>query len=241
MESLSPKNNSFSQPATPSENFDVSFLANYICRVGSLLLDVPERQLSDLVFSNKETESKLQEFARNVKKLAIFVQKKVPEEEAASPAGDDEIASQPQSPSRASQLFISTPQDSKAELSCSLDLTFTNDRTRILAFVKRNPSKFSPTDMRSEKQVSSQIQAIELGEGSPFDVLHSYVASALEPYFASFAQSRYDFKEGEKKDVQIGERPFPRCFLQTPKKKNNSRQTKPPSRHSCHFPEHGRA
>ena len=138
---------------------------------------------------------KLQEFIKNNEKLAIFIQKRYPDElvEGSESVGTQTDSNLPPSPSPLSEPTYQL----------TLELVFTNDKTKVLAFTKRNPVKFSPSELRSEKQVSTQIQAIELGEGSPIDILHSYIASTFEPYFVTYAQNRFNFREGVK-DVQIG-------------------------------------
>lgn len=42
--------------------------------------------------------------------------------------------------------------------------------------------------IEGEKSIQSQLRVISLGEGSPYETLHSYVSSAMAPYFKSFVR-----------------------------------------------------
>lgn len=43
--------------------------------------------------------------------------------------------------------------------------------------------------LEAEKSISSQLRTVILNEGSPYETLHSYIASAVSPYFKSFLHS----------------------------------------------------
>ncbi len=53
----------------------------------------------------------------------------------------------------------------------------------------------------NNKTVASQIQTINLGEGSPFETLHNYVHNSFGPYFRSYikkmSQSQSDQQLGK--------------------------------------------
>ena len=42
--------------------------------------------------------------------------------------------------------------------------------------------------IEGEKSIQSQLRVISLGEGSPYETLHSYVSAAMAPYFKSFVR-----------------------------------------------------
>ena len=49
-----------------------------------------------------------------------------------------------------------------------------------LVFIKRGPV------VEADKSFSSQLQIMNLGDGSPYETLHSYVSNAVSPYFKSY-------------------------------------------------------
>ena len=59
--------------------------------------------------------------------------------------------------------------------------------------VKRGPV------VEAEKALSTQLRLMTLGEGSPYETLHDYVAGAVAPYFKSFVRdSGKADREGDK-------------------------------------------
>ena len=40
--------------------------------------------------------------------------------------------------------------------------------------------------MEADKSFPSQLQIMNLGDGSPYETLHSYVSNAVSPYFKSY-------------------------------------------------------
>lgn len=62
----------------------------------------------------------------------------------------------------------------------STEMHFTNLRVAGIAFVKRG------IVIEADKSISVQIRCMTLNEGSPYETLHSYVSSAVAPYFKSY-------------------------------------------------------
>ncbi len=64
----------------------------------------------------------------------------------------------------------------------SVNVHFTNARTASVVFVKKGAL------LEAEKPVGSQLRVISLSDGSPYETLHSYVSTAVAPYFKSFVR-----------------------------------------------------
>ncbi len=64
----------------------------------------------------------------------------------------------------------------------SLNVHFSNARTASVVFVKRSAT------LEAEKSVGAQLRVMSLSDGSPYETLHSYVSTAVAPYFKSFVR-----------------------------------------------------
>ncbi|XP_040576126.1 dynein heavy chain, cytoplasmic [Lepeophtheirus salmonis] len=73
-------------------------------------------------------------------------------------------------------------EESCVSYSFSTDVRFTNPRNMSVVLVKRNPL------IEAEKPLGSQLRILTLSEGSPYETLHSYISSAVAPYFKSFVR-----------------------------------------------------
>ena len=67
-------------------------------------------------------------------------------------------------------------------LSNILSPLWTQGKRACLVCLKKGPV------IEGEKSIQSQLRVISLGEGSPYETLHSYVSSAMAPYFKSFVR-----------------------------------------------------
>ncbi|GAM24388.1 hypothetical protein SAMD00019534_075630 [Acytostelium subglobosum LB1] len=79
-----------------------------------------------------------------------------------------------------------------------VEVRFGGDKTTSLVITKRVPE----TALDSSKSVSSQLQAINLGEGSPFDTLHNYIHNSVAPFIRSFSAKSQ--KATPEKDSKMG-------------------------------------
>ncbi len=64
----------------------------------------------------------------------------------------------------------------------SLNVHFSNSRAASIVFVKRSAM------VEAEKSVGAQLRVLSLSDGSPYETLHSYVSTAVAPYFKSFVR-----------------------------------------------------
>lgn len=62
------------------------------------------------------------------------------------------------------------------------DVVFGNPRITSLAVFKRLPI------IEADKSLKSQLRVMNLNDSSPYEILHSYVSSAVAPYFKSFVK-----------------------------------------------------
>ncbi len=66
--------------------------------------------------------------------------------------------------------------------SVSVNVHFSNPRVASVVFVKKSSL------VEAEKSIGAQLRVISLSDGSPYETLHSYVSSAVAPYFKSFVR-----------------------------------------------------
>ena len=86
---------------------------------------------------------------------------------------------------------------SSAMFSITADIQYTNTKMSGVVVVKRGPV------VEAEKPLSTQLRLMTLGEGSPYETLHDYVAGAVAPYFKSFVRdSGKADREGKKNFVK---------------------------------------
>ncbi|XP_052274955.1 cytoplasmic dynein 1 heavy chain 1-like isoform X3 [Dreissena polymorpha] len=62
----------------------------------------------------------------------------------------------------------------------SSDVHFTSSKVTSLVFIKRGPV------LEGDKSFPSQLQVMNISDGSPYEVLHSYISNAVSPYFKSY-------------------------------------------------------
>ena len=87
---------------------------------------------------------------------------------------------------------------SSAMFSITADIQYTNTKMSGVVVVKRGPV------VEAEKPLSTQLRLMTLGEGSPYETLHDYVAGAVAPYFKSFVRdSGKADREGDKMTAQM--------------------------------------
>ena len=68
-----------------------------------------------------------------------------------------------------------------------------HSRCSSVVFVKKGAV------VEAEKSIGVQLRVISLSDGSPYETLHSYVSSAVAPYFKSFVrESGKVDREGDK-------------------------------------------
>jgi dynein heavy chain 1 len=84
--------------------------------------------------------------------------------------------------------------DPNTIFSMGLDVEFTEERSIWIAFIKKQPNFVIDVS----RSVASQLQVIELGEGSPLETLHTLLHNSISPYVRSYVKSRSQKIEGTK-------------------------------------------
>ena len=76
----------------------------------------------------------------------------------------------------------SNATDSEVVYSLSEEVHFGNPRVTSLVIIKRLPI------IEAEKPLTNQLRVMNLSDSSPYETLHSYVSSAVAPYFKSYVK-----------------------------------------------------
>jgi dynein heavy chain 1, cytosolic len=79
-------------------------------------------------------------------------------------------------------------------VSFELEVAFEGDKSSAIVFIKKQPELPLTADSPAK-----QLHFVNLGNGSPFETLHSYVHNTFVPYFRSFLKSGSKDKEGQSK------------------------------------------
>lgn len=61
---------------------------------------------------------------------------------------------------------------------------FSNERASVVALIKKQEN----SSLESGKSIASQLQAVNLSEGSPFESLHSLVRHSIAPFFKAYVK-----------------------------------------------------
>lgn len=64
--------------------------------------------------------------------------------------------------------------------SLSEEVMYGNPRVRSLIIIKRLPI------VEADKAIRNQLLVMDMNDSSPYETLHSYVGSAIAPYFKSY-------------------------------------------------------
>lgn len=67
-----------------------------------------------------------------------------------------------------------------------LEAEFAEESSLWLAFIKKQPNAI----LEANRTLASQLQVVELGEGSPLETLHSLLHHSISPYVRSYVKSR---------------------------------------------------
>eukprot|EP01091_Cochliopodium_minus_P010435 TRINITY_DN2760_c1_g1_i1.p1 TRINITY_DN2760_c1_g1~~TRINITY_DN2760_c1_g1_i1.p1 ORF type:complete len:4604 (+),score=1553.39 TRINITY_DN2760_c1_g1_i1:76-13887(+) len=96
----------------------------------------------------------------------------------------------------------------------SFDVSFSKVTVYNLALIKKSPD----SGLEKSKSLSSQLQIINIGEGSPFETIHSYIHYTLAPYFRDFMDKEFDTQRSQvtgvssvKKKIEELERSLYNC------------------------------
>jgi len=72
-----------------------------------------------------------------------------------------------------------------------LEVSFQGDNTQSIAFIKKQNESALVKDV----SLSKQLQVVDLGSGSPFETLHTYVHNTFAPFFRSYIKSQDSGKD----------------------------------------------
>eukprot|EP01113_Clastostelium_recurvatum_P011812 TRINITY_DN1605_c0_g1_i1.p1 TRINITY_DN1605_c0_g1~~TRINITY_DN1605_c0_g1_i1.p1 ORF type:complete len:4689 (+),score=1530.43 TRINITY_DN1605_c0_g1_i1:285-14351(+) len=165
-----------SAPTEPSQEAPVATtpaldvtpeLTKYLVKVCPFVLDMEEDAFSASL-SNPDTAAKLKRFCTEAKTPVLVVQK------ISEATNEDDKAPAPSSSeSRSDRIMF------------DLEINFSGDKARTVVLLKLNPE--APLGESGQtRSIASQLQLINLPEGSPFEVLHNYVHNTIAPFFRSY-------------------------------------------------------
>uniref|UniRef100_A0A915HKX7 Dynein heavy chain, cytoplasmic n=1 Tax=Romanomermis culicivorax TaxID=13658 RepID=A0A915HKX7_ROMCU len=180
-------------PATPGrdvsqlELIETASLADYLVRIVSVLLE------DDLTLTSKNTkylqqcvnETEVQEtFKRFISdhQVPVLLVERISSKENE----DTEISA---TESEAGDITDSVTYQ------LSTNVHFTNARTSGLVFIKRGPA------LEADKSIGQQLRTLTLTDGSPYETLHSYISTAVAPFFKSYVRETGlgdGFRDGDK-------------------------------------------
>eukprot|EP01133_Synstelium_polycarpum_P001082 gene1082-1226_t len=96
------------------------------------------------------------------------------------------------------QKHLQEDESIKETYTIENEVRFGGDRTASLAITKRIPESVIEG---GQKSIPSQLQVINLGEGSPFDTLHNLIHNSVAPFVRSFALKS---QKSSEKDLKLG-------------------------------------
>ncbi|EFA77050.1 cytoplasmic dynein heavy chain [Heterostelium album PN500] len=170
-------NNNVSPTSTPPLVINESLVeetCKYLCKIVPPLVD-GDVSVFQSQLNNQESMTKLRKFISDSKLPVFLIQKHIQD-------SDDTAA-------------VAAQQ--KETYTFDVEVRFGGEKTTSLVIIKRVPE----SNMESSKSISSQLQIINLGEGSPFDTLHNYIHNSVAPFIRSFTaksskQAEKDAKSG---------------------------------------------
>ena len=84
-------------------------------------------------------------------------------------------------------------EDKLTSIVFSFEVLFSKNSVNSLALIKRSPD----SGLEKSKSLTSQLQIINIGEGSPFETIHSYLHHTLAPYFRDFMDKEFDTQRSQ--------------------------------------------
>ncbi|KAG8185039.1 hypothetical protein JTE90_017062 [Oedothorax gibbosus] len=167
LESSPSQPSSVSQPVT-LELADVSLFVNYIKRVVPVLLEDDDEVHPALVtaVTDKSNVEILKKFIGDPQCRALLIQRSSTKDDEevteAGGEGDDE---------KENVVYI-----------ISDDVRFTSPKVNSIVLIKTSAV------VEADKKIVSQVRVMNLNDASPYETLHSYVSSAVAPYFKSYVR-----------------------------------------------------
>ncbi|XP_052769398.1 cytoplasmic dynein 1 heavy chain 1-like isoform X2 [Mya arenaria] len=154
------------QPAQPVQVVaEPDKFVTYLFRVVPVLLDDREEAstaLKNALFDKASTEQ-IKKFLGDPQSPALLVQR-------SSTKDDTELVAE----------VGEGDSEGTVSYQISCDVHFTSSKITSLIFIKRGGV------VEADKSLSSQLQVMNINDGSPYETLHSYISNAVSPYFKSY-------------------------------------------------------
>ncbi|KAM9964742.1 hypothetical protein ACTFIW_004524 [Dictyostelium discoideum] len=158
----------------------------YLCKICPTLLDgdqsVFQNNLSNQI--PPENMNKLKKFISDSKIPVLLIQKTNPTINSSNQTSTTTSSS---SSSSDDNTLTSSQQQSKESFNFEIEVKFGGENKSTLAIVKRIPE--SIVEYSSNKSIASQLQVLNLGDGSPMDTLHNYIHNSVAPFVRSYILS----------------------------------------------------
>ncbi|XP_053373809.1 cytoplasmic dynein 1 heavy chain 1-like isoform X4 [Mercenaria mercenaria] len=154
------------QPAQPVQSVaDPDKFIAYLCRCVPVLLE--DRDDASATFkaalSDRAHGEQIKKFLGDPQTPTLLVQRSSTKDES------EEVADSGEGDTEGGVSYI-----------ISSDVHFTSSKIFSLVFIKRG------TVVEADKSFPSQLQIMNLSDGSPYEALHSYISNAVSPYFKSY-------------------------------------------------------
>eukprot|EP00761_Pharyngomonas_kirbyi_P012437 gb/GECH01012464.1/.p1 GENE.gb/GECH01012464.1/~~gb/GECH01012464.1/.p1 ORF type:complete len:4713 (+),score=1227.40 gb/GECH01012464.1/:1-14139(+) len=183
-------NTSGEEPLSPTS---IEQLANFIQRASMLLLEIQDAITIDKLFNLDQVKDLVLKFTKESDYPTLCISKFY-------------VSNNQKCPEYLQTTSISLESSEKETiwLNVSLEVNYLGDGSQGVVFTKRKPENFT-NQLGVTKSISSLLQISEVGDvnGSPPDSLLQFLYSAFEPYFYSYARSKYNYNR-EDSDSKIG-------------------------------------
>lgn len=168
-EDIVPPNLSGGPSSQPTINYvDMEKVLNYICRsVVSLLETDDDNNSLGRILREQSSKDLISRFISDPQLRSLLVRRYSRNEEA-----DETDTTDP----------TQTSMDCDCVYELTGDIQFGNSRAASVVFVKQTPY------LEADKHMSRQIRVLTLSDKEPYQTLHSYVSSAVAPYFKSYVK-----------------------------------------------------
>ncbi|KAL1414837.1 hypothetical protein MTO96_007102 [Rhipicephalus appendiculatus] len=156
-------------PVAPTEDVelaDVGSLVKYLRRVVPVLLEEDEvlHPSLDTALGDKANLEVLRKFIADPQVKTLLVQRSSSKDEELVGEGGGDV------------------EEETVTYTISSEVHFTNPKINSLVIIKKYAV------IEADKKVPSQLRVMNLNDASPYETLHSYVSSAVAPYFKSYVK-----------------------------------------------------
>ncbi|KAH7972499.1 hypothetical protein HPB52_012721 [Rhipicephalus sanguineus] len=156
-------------PVAPTEDVelaDVGSLVKYLRRVVPVLLEEDEvlHPSLDTALGDKTNLEVLRKFIADPQVKTLLVQRSSSKDEELVGEGGGDV------------------EEETVTYTISSEVHFTNPKINSLVIIKKYAV------IEADKKVPSQLRVMNLNDASPYETLHSYVSSAVAPYFKSYVK-----------------------------------------------------